>query len=150
VTDSGPDAKRISVRAALDRWIAAMNAGRGAAPLLDLYAEDAIVMATLNPALNDTKAKIAENFSGLADRQKSPGYKAEVIGTVYTHVFSDAAANTGLYTFSFFDEAGALVLNRYRFSFVYRWHDDRWLIVSHHSSPLPEKNRSPQPKPPLA
>jgi hypothetical protein len=138
-------ARKREVLAALDAWIAAMNAGQGPAPLMKLYAEDAALFATLNPELLVTPEGRAGNFNGLADRQKKKGYRAE-LGTVVTHLFADAAVNTGYYTFRFVENDGRPVVSKYRFSFTYRKAPEGWLIVSHHSSPCPERNMSPQPE----
>jgi hypothetical protein len=51
-------------------------------------------------------------------------------------VDSNMAVDSGLYTF-YFAKTGATV--RARYSFTYRWDGKQWLIVSHHSSALPEK-----------
>ncbi|MES9966602.1 MAG: nuclear transport factor 2 family protein, partial [Sedimenticola sp.] len=48
--------------------------------------------------------------------------------------FGDIAINSGIYTFTFKD--GAVVQARY--TFVYRWNGERWLIIEHHSSQMPE------------
>jgi hypothetical protein len=49
-------------------------------------------------------------------------------------VFGQIAINSGIYTFSFND--GASVQARY--TFVYRWNGERWMIIEHHSSQMPE------------
>ena len=139
------EARKAEVRAALARWAAAMNAGQGPAPLLPLYAEDAALFATLNPALLTTPEGILGNFDGLADRQKKKDYKC-TIGEFVTHVFADAAVNTGYYTFSFIENDGTPSIHAYRFSFVYRKTPAGWLIVSHHSSPKPATNMGPKPE----
>ncbi|MEF9947256.1 MAG: DUF4440 domain-containing protein [Comamonas sp.] len=55
--------------------------------------------------------------------------------------FVDIGCNTvldaGLYTFSF-AKTGTKVSGRY--SFTYGWDGQRWLITSHHSSAMPEKD----------
>lgn len=137
-------ARKAEVREALARWAAAMNAGQGPAPLTPLYAEDAALFATLNPALLTTPEGILGNFDGLADRQKKKDYRC-TIGEFVTHVFADAAVNTGYYTFSFIEDDGKPSVHAYRFSFVYRKTPKGWLIVSHHSSPKPATNMGPKP-----
>jgi hypothetical protein len=44
--------------------------------------------------------------------------------------------DAGLYTFVF-AKTGSKVKARY--SYTYRWDGSRWLITSHHSSAMPEK-----------
>ena len=48
--------------------------------------------------------------------------------------FGEMAINSGIYTFTFKDGAAVSA----RFTFVYRWNGQRWLIVEHHSSQMPE------------
>lgn len=141
---SSQDSRKEEIAAVLNKWIAAMNAKQGTAPLMELYADDAALFATMNPALLTTPEQRLANFNGLADIQKAPGFKCE-LGDFVTHVFADAAVNTGFYTFSFVTAEGPAV-HQFRFSFVYRKSPRGWLIVSHHSSPKPQKNLSPQPK----
>lgn len=139
------DSRKKEIAAVLEKWIAAMNAGKGAAPLMELYDDDAALFATHNPALLTTPEGRAGNFNGLADLQKTKDFNCE-LGEFVTHVFADSAVNTGFYTFSFTSGEGHAVVHRFRFSFVYRKTPHGWLIVSHHSSPKPERNLSPQPK----
>ena len=47
------------------------------------------------------------------------------------------AIDAGLYTFTF-AKTGATVKARY--TYTYRWDGAQWLITSHHSSMMPEKN----------
>jgi len=143
--DATDDARKAAVVQALKRWIDAMNAGKGPQALMPLYAHDAALFATLNPALLTTPEARAGNFVGLADRQKKKNYRAE-LGEFVTHVFADGAVNTGYYTFSFTENDGREVVNPFRFSFTYRRQGGEYLIVSHHSSPRPDKNMSPQPE----
>lgn len=48
----------------------------------------------------------------------------------------NSAIDAGLYTFKFGD--GSEVHARY--TFTYKWNGRQWLITSHHSSAMPEKN----------
>jgi uncharacterized protein (TIGR02246 family) len=48
----------------------------------------------------------------------------------------NSAIDAGLYTFKFAD--GSEV--KARFTFTYKWNGKQWLISSHHSSAMPEKN----------
>jgi hypothetical protein len=49
----------------------------------------------------------------------------------------NVAVDAGLYTFTF-GRTGAIVPARY--SFTYRWDGEQWLITSHHSSLMPERD----------
>ncbi len=48
-----------------------------------------------------------------------------------------SAVDAGLYTFTF-GTTGAQVKARY--TYTYKWDGSQWLITSHHSSAMPEKN----------
>src|SRR5208337_4103837 len=48
----------------------------------------------------------------------------------------NTAVDVGLYTFTF-RKTGSQVKARY--TFTYKWNGKQWLITSHHSSPMPEK-----------
>jgi hypothetical protein len=49
----------------------------------------------------------------------------------------NSAVDAGLYTFTF-GTTGARVKARY--TYTYKWDGRQWLITSHHSSAMPEKN----------
>jgi hypothetical protein len=49
-------------------------------------------------------------------------------------IFDDIAINSGVYTFTFKD----VVSVQARFTYVYRWNGQRWMIIEHHSSAMPE------------
>ena len=54
----------------------------------------------------------------------------------FTEIGCNTAVDAGLYTFTF-AKTGASISGRY--SFIYRWNGSEWLITSHHSSAMPEK-----------
>ena len=48
--------------------------------------------------------------------------------------FGDIAINSGVYTFTFKDGVSVQA----RFTYVYQWDGERWMIIEHHSSAMPE------------
>ena len=61
------------------------------------------------------------------------------VGTIDSRIIEidcNSAIDAGLYTFKFAD--GSEV--KARFTFTYKWNGKQWLISSHHSSAMPEKN----------
>jgi hypothetical protein len=48
-------------------------------------------------------------------------------------IFDNLAINSGSYTFTFKDGSQAQA----RFTFVYQWDGESWLIIEHHSSKMP-------------
>jgi len=58
-----------------------------------------------------------------------------VIDESNVRVFGEIAINSGVYTFTFNDQA----VVQARFTFVYRFNGKKWMIIEHHSSQMPEK-----------
>ena len=119
------------VTAATDAWIEAFashDAGRIAA----LYAPDAVFWGTNSPAIRDTPALIREYFENLKDR---PTVRIE-LDEQHIRVYGEVALNSGRYSVHEIKE-GQPTVRPLRFSFTYRRHDGRWLIVDHHSSAVP-------------
>jgi uncharacterized protein (TIGR02246 family) len=98
-----------------------------------LYDSDAVLWGTRSPKLRDTPATVRDYFTILNSVPAT--YKA-VLGEQRVRLYGDMAINTGTYTFSEVRD-GKEVVRPARFSFVYRKHDGRWLIVDHHSSAVP-------------
>ena len=93
-----------------------------------LYAEHSWLLPTLSavPKITyDEKIEYFQQFLALRPVGK--------IDTNWIDIDCNSAFNTGLYTFSLKD--GRKVKARY--TFTYRYADNRWKITSHHSSVLP-------------
>jgi hypothetical protein len=120
------------VHAALQRWVETLGSGKGEAPILALYAPDAILLSTFDAKPLETPAEIAAYFQKLT---QNPNLKAEV-QTEKIHTFADGGTDSGLYTFSYTKD-GKEVRVPARFNFVFRQTPTGWLIVSHHSSVVP-------------
>ena len=58
------------------------------------------------------------------------------LGEQLVRVFGEVALNSGTYTFTNTQD-GKTISNASRFSFAYVRKGDRWMIVDHHSSPMP-------------
>lgn len=125
------DAKA-DVAAATNAWIEAFashDAGRIAA----LYAPDAVFWGTNSPTIRDTPAHVRAYFENLKDR---PTVRL-VIDEQHIRVYGDTAVNTGRYSVHEVKD-GQPTVRPLRFSFTYHRRDGRWLIVSHHSSAMPQ------------
>jgi uncharacterized protein (TIGR02246 family) len=96
------------------------------------YAADAVLLPTLSNQVRMTPAEIRDYFvSFLA---KKP------IGKVVQRRIKtecNAAIDTGLYTFTLQTPDGVMDFPA-RYTFDYEYRDGNWLIVSHHSSGMPE------------
>lgn len=119
------------VASATRAWIEAFashDAGRIAA----LYAPDAVFWGTGSPTIRDTPALVREYFENLKGR---PTVRIE-IDEQRVRRYGDLAVNSGRYSVHEAKE-GKPTVRPLRFSFVYRLHEGRWLIVDHHSSAMP-------------
>jgi hypothetical protein len=131
---AGPQsATKAGIHAALMKWISALGSGQGEKPIVALYARNAILLATFAPKPLTTRAEIAAYFRQLTEK---PGLAARV-QSEKIDLFGNGAADTGLYTFRY-RANGKEVHVPARFTFVYRRTAKGWLIVSHHSSVVPQ------------
>ena len=111
-----------------EQWNSALQT-RDPKQVAALYATDAILLPTVSNQVRHNHAEIEDYFVHFLAK----GPKG-VIDESNVRIFGDLSINSGVYTFSFND--GASVQARY--TFVYRWDGQRWLIVEHHSSAMPE------------
>jgi uncharacterized protein (TIGR02246 family) len=113
-----------------DRWNASLQTGAPSKVAAN-YAKKSILLPTLSnkPRLTvEEKEDYFEHFLA-----------AKPFGTIDSRTIEidcNSAVDAGLYTFKFAD--GRQVKARY--TFTYKWDDQQWLITSHHSSAMPEKN----------
>ena len=94
-----------------------------------LYEKEAILLPTVSNQVRHNHSEIEDYFVNFLS--KGPQGK---IDESNVRIFDQLAINSGVYTFTFND--GATVQARY--TFVYRWNGDQWLITEHHSSQMPE------------
>ena len=127
-----PETAKAQIAEVTQKWIDGMTR-HDIESVVALYDSDAILWGTRSPTLRDKPTTVREYFNIL--KTVPPSYKA-VLGEEHIRVYGDMAINTGTYTFSEVRD-GKEVKRPARFSFVYRYHDGRWLIVDHHSSAVP-------------
>jgi uncharacterized protein (TIGR02246 family) len=113
-----------------DRWNASLQTGEPDKVVAN-YAKKSVLLATVSnkPRLTpEEKEDYFEHF-----------LTAKPVGTIDSRsieIDCNSAVDAGLYTFKFAD--GKQVKARY--TFTYKWTGNQWLITSHHSSAMPEKN----------
>jgi uncharacterized protein (TIGR02246 family) len=95
------------------------------------YAADAILLPTISAKVRHNHDEIRDYFAHFLSKKPL----GEIIEQNF-RVFDNFAINSGLYTFSL-TEDGVNANVAARFTFVYRKHEDGWLIIEHHSSILP-------------
>ncbi len=113
-----------------DRWNDSLQTGDPKKVVAN-YATKSVLLPTVSntPRLTpEAKEDYFEHFL-----QKKPVGK---IDSRTIEIDCNTAIDTGLYTFTLGD--GSQVKARY--TFTYKWNGKTWLITSHHSSAMPEKN----------
>ena len=111
-----------------EQWNRALQTG-DPKQVAALYATDAILLPTVSNKVRHNHNEIEDYFVNFL--AKGPQGK---IDESNVRNFDDIAINSGVYTFTFKD--GAKV--QARFTYVYRRISQRWLIIEHHSSAMPE------------
>jgi uncharacterized protein (TIGR02246 family) len=121
------------VASATEEWATQFSADTPD-PLLALYDKEAIVWGTRSKTLSPDQAAIREYFATafrvLPERKVS-------FGEQRIRVYGDTAINTGYCTFLLVNREGKATTAPARYSLVYVRRDGKWLIVDHHSSPMP-------------
>lgn len=112
-----------------ETWNAALLTGNPD-EITRLYAPDAILLPTASNQVRHTPAEICDYFTGFMARRPAGTINESNTRTLTDHLVS----NSGVYTFDLGDGSRLVA----RFSFLYRKRDDRWQIIEHHSSAMPE------------
>lgn len=113
-----------------DRWNQSLQTG-DPQKVVSNYAERSILLPTGSNKPRLTPAEKVDYFQHFLEDQP-----AGEINMRQIQVDCNIAVDSGLYTFDF-AKTGDKVKARY--SFTYRWDGKQWLIISHHSSAMPEK-----------
>ncbi len=111
-----------------DKWNHALQTGEPK-KVAALYENNAILLPTVSNQVRHNHAEIEDYFVHFL--AKGP---VGEIDEANVRIFGELAINSGIYTFTFKD--GGVV--QARFTFVYRWNGENWMIVEHHSSQMPE------------
>ena len=120
--------EKSEITALFEQWNSALQT-RDPKQVAALYAADAILLPTVSNKVRHNHDEIEDYFVHFL--AKGP---QGVIDESKVRIFGELAINSGVYTFTFSD--GATV--QARFTYVYRWDGQRWLIIEHHSSAMPE------------
>ncbi len=111
-----------------DEWNSALQTG-DPNKVASHYEDNGILL----PTVSNEVCHNHEEIEGYFVRFLAKGPRGK-IDEANVRIYGQLAINSGLYTFTFKD--GATV--QARFTFVYRWNGERWMIVEHHSSQMPE------------
>lgn len=119
------------VAALFDRWNAALATGEPD-QVLAQYAPDGVLVPTLSNEPRGTPAEIRDYFVHfLKDGPQGRVDQRRIL------LGCNLAQDIGTYTFHF--RGGRSV--RARYTFIYEWTGERWLIAHHHSSALPKPDK---------
>jgi uncharacterized protein (TIGR02246 family) len=118
------------IAALFDRWNQSLQTGDPQKVTAN-YAEKSILLPTVSNKPRLTLAEKIDYFQHFLENQPSGEINMRQID-----IGCNMAVDSGLYTFHF-AKTGDTV--RARYSFTYRWDGKQWLIISHHSSSMPEK-----------
>lgn len=118
------------IAALFDRWNDSLQTA-DARKVAANYAQRSILLPTVSnkPRLSD--AERVDYFEHFLENRPSGKIDSRQI-----EIGCNSAVDAGLYSFTF-AKSGAVVHARY--TFTYAWLDGQWLITSHHSSAMPEK-----------
>lgn len=127
--ESCKSASEEEVALLFERWNQSLQTG-DAHKVVALYAERSILLPTVSSKPRLTPDEKEDYFRHFLEKRPSAKIDLRQI-----EIGCDMAVDSGLYTFTF-AKTGEVVKGRY--SFTYRWNGSQWLIVSHHSSMMPE------------
>lgn len=113
-----------------DRWNRSLLTGDPHKVVAN-YAERSILLPTVSNKPRFTPAEKEDYFHHFLENRPSGTIDLRSI-----ELGCNTAVDAGLYTFRF-AKTGTQVSGRY--TYTYRWNGSEWLITSHHSSAMPEK-----------
>jgi uncharacterized protein (TIGR02246 family) len=118
------------IAALFDRWNRALQSGEPD-QIVSLYAGRSILLPTLSNVPRLTPDAKRDYFVEFMRRQP--------VGTIDSRLIEidcNTAFDAGTYTFRYADGTAT----KARFSYTYKWDGHRWLITSHHSSAMPQRD----------
>ena len=118
------------VASLFDRWNQSLQTGDPHNVVAN-YSERSILLPTVSNKPRLTPEEKEDYFHHFLENRPSGN-----IDLRFVVIGCNTATDAGLYTFTF-AKTGAVVSGRY--SYTYRWDGSKWLITSHHSSVMPEK-----------
>jgi len=136
-TVPAPDGTKAEVAQATQSWVSAFNACN-ANEAAALYDSEAVLWGTVAPVVISSPIGIQQYFERACSSSPQPKV---VLGEQLVRVYGETAINSGSYTFTVFPGGQPRQVPA-RYSFTYRKKEGRWLIVDHHSSPVPAPTAS--------
>jgi uncharacterized protein (TIGR02246 family) len=126
-------APQLAVSAALRDWVEAFNS-RDPKRITALYAPEAVFWGTTAKTIAASPGEIWTYFKDAGQRPDT----RVTIDSERVRVYFDVAIASGAYTFADVNAGVTTNVRPARFTFVFRRAGERWVIVEHHSSRVPE------------
>ncbi len=123
-------ASQKQISALFDRWNASLQTGEPKKVVAN-YASHSILLPTLSNKPRLTADEKEDYFHHFLEHKPVGKIDRRSI-----EIDCNSAIDSGLYTFDFSDAPEV----KARYTFTYKWDGKDWLISSHHSSAMPEKN----------
>ena len=117
------------IAALFDRWNDSLQKGDPTKVVAN-YAERSILLPTVSNKPRLTPEEKTDYFTHFLK-----GKPSGTIDLRQIDISGDIAVDSGLYTFTLAAEGKSV---KARYTFVYKWDGEDWLIISHHSSAMPE------------
>lgn len=130
-TESCKPTTAAEIASLFDRWNTSLQTGDPQKVVAN-YANRSILLPTVSNTPRLTPTEKEDYFHHFLENQPTGKIDMRTI-----ELGCNTAVDAGLYTFTF-ARTGTSVNGR--FSFTYRWSGSEWLITSHHSSAMPEKD----------
>jgi uncharacterized protein (TIGR02246 family) len=122
------------ITALFDQWNQSLQTGKSE-EVVKNYAPDAILLPTVSNQVRHNHDEIKSYFEHFLAKKPVGKLDEQNIRLLS----DDVAVNSGVYTFTINHEEKTKDVQA-RYTFVYRKIGDKWLIVEHHSSAMPEKS----------
>ena len=119
------------IAALFDRWNRSLQTGDPHKVVAN-YAQRSILLPTVSNKPRLTEAEKEDYFHHFLENKPFGKIDSRTI-----EIDCNTAFDAGLYTFTF---ATTGVQVKARYTYTYKWNGREWLITSHHSSAMPEKD----------
>jgi hypothetical protein len=131
-TEVCKDTNEQEIAGLFERWNQSLQSG-DPVKVVDNYAEHSMLLATVS---NQPRVSVAEKIDYFAHFLPKKPVGSVDPGSRMIEIDCNSAFDTGLYSFKLGD--GSTLHARY--TFTYQWDGTSWLITSHHSSFMPQRN----------
>lgn len=133
VADLPSNASEREIAGLFEHWNAALKTGN-AKGVTSLYATNAVLQPTVSNEVRATPAQITDYFDHFLVLKPVGRINYREI----RRLGSDAAMDSGVYTFTLTAADGKVSEVQARYTFLYTRVDGQWKILNHHSSAMPQ------------